>query len=246
VFSPIYEMNMPGSYATVPGRVSAAQAIWLAALAVGAVLLFASRGWRLRVAAVLPVVLGATLAIAAMPHGKQVVIDAVDPVAQELVCARGEPQVCVSRVHSGLLSELAPRAREGLTILAKLPGAPTAVHEDTTTYGPMVYAPWHDDVVLLTVEADTRIEVADVVAGGFASPPECDHFAGPAARLAAAYWLIGKEPVARGTYDPAAIVTAVELWNGLRQLPEGEAKTRVAALRQAALDCKVEEGQLSR
>src|SRR3712207_7825447 len=33
VFSPIYEMNMPDAFQTVPGRASASQAVWLAALA---------------------------------------------------------------------------------------------------------------------------------------------------------------------------------------------------------------------
>ncbi|WP_433364057.1 hypothetical protein ACQPZX_33295 [Actinoplanes sp. CA-142083] len=250
VFSPIYEMNMPDAYTTVPGRVSLSQAIWMTALAVAAVLLFASNGWRLRVAAVLPVVLGAALAIAAMPHQKRVVVDAIDPVARELVC---EPQVCVSRVHSGLLGEVTPRAREGLKILAKLPAAPTQVHEDTTTYGPPMYPAWHDDVVLLTVHADSKAHLdnrggtaAEVVAGAFASKPNCANFAGPAERLAAAYWLIGSEPVARGDYDPAAIGEAVQLWQGLRQLPESEAMAKIVALRQAALACTVEKGQLSR
>ncbi|HEX5198357.1 MAG TPA: hypothetical protein VFW27_00305 [Actinoplanes sp.] len=250
VFSPIYEMNLPDAYTTVPGRVSFAQAIWLFALALAAVLLFAGHGWRTRVAAVLPVVLGAALAIAAMPHHERVVIDAIDPVARELVC---EPPVCVSRVHRGLLGEAAPPAREGLKILAKLPAAPTQVHEDTTTYGPTMYPPWHDDVVLLRVRTDASAHldnrggtVAEVVAGAFASKPDCDRFAGPAERLAAAYWLIGSEPVARGDYDPAAIGEAVRLWQGLRQLPEGEALAKVAALRRAALTCTVEPGQLAR
>ena len=37
-----------------------------------------------------------------------------------------------------------------------------------------------------------------------------------------------------------------QLWQGLRQLPAGEARARVVALRQAALSCAVEEGLLSR
>ncbi|MFF5289886.1 ABC transporter permease [Paractinoplanes globisporus] len=252
VFSPIYEMNLPGAYATVPGRASAAQAVWLAALAVAAVLLFASGGWRPRVAAILPVVLGASLAITAMPRQNRLVIDAVDPVARELVCARDEPRVCVSRVHSGLLSEVTPPAREGLAVLAKLPQGPTRVHEDTTTYLPTVYPPWQEDVVLLTVEAgsdahlgDRDAVLAQVVAGAFASPPDCDHFAGPAERLAAAYLLIGREPVAAGPYDPAIIAEAVELWRALRQLPESEVTARLVALRRAALACTVEDGIMS-
>jgi hypothetical protein len=244
VFSPIYEMNLPGAYTTVPGRASVAQAIWLAALAVAAVLLFASGGWRLRVAALPPVVLGAALAIAAMPRDNRYVLDAVDPVARELVCAHDDPRLCVGRVHSGLLDEVAPPAREALTVLAKLPSPPTRVHEDTTTYVPTVYPPWQDDVVLLRVDAgpdghlaDRDGVLAEVVAGAFASRGDCDHFAGPDEKVAAAYWLIGREPSAP---DAAA------LWRSLRQLPGAEAQARVVALRRAALSCTVENGQLSR
>jgi hypothetical protein len=252
VFSPIYEMNMPDAYTTVPGRASAAQAVWLAALAVTAVLLFASGGWRIRVAALLPVALGAALAIAVMPHRDRVVNAAIDPVARELVCADGAPRVCVSRVHSGLLSEVSPQARKGLTILGTLPGAPTEVHEDTTTYVPERYPPWHEDVVLLRVEAGPNGHLmnsdgvlADVVAGAFASPPRCAKPAGLTETLAAAYWLMGREPVAGETHEPTDIAAAVRLWQTLRRLPAGEAKTRVVALRRAALTCSVADGLIS-
>ncbi|MCU7730588.1 hypothetical protein ODJ79_43315 [Actinoplanes sp. KI2] len=252
VFSPIYEMNLPDAYTTVPGPASVSQAIWLAALAVAAVLLVAAGGWRLRVAALLPVVLGAALAIAVMPRNDRYVIDAVDPVARELVCARDEPRVCLSRVHTGLLGEVTGPAREALTVLAKLPGAPTQVHEDTTTYVPIVYPAWHDDVVLLRVDAGSDGHLADrggvlaeVVAGAFASRGDCDHFAGPQEKLAAAYWLIGREPaVPAGSYDPEIVTAATQLWQSLRQRPDAAA--RVAALRQAALSCTVQDGQLSR
>ncbi|GIF02372.1 hypothetical protein [Paractinoplanes rishiriensis] len=243
VFSPIYEMNMPDAYATVPGRVSAAQAVWLVALAGTAVLLFASGGWRIRLAALLPVVAGAGLAIAVMPHQNRVVTDAVDPVARQLVC---EGVVCVSRVHEGLLPEVAGPAREGLAILAKLPGGPVRVHEDTTTYGPMDYPPWRTDVVLLHVGAGTDGHLADrsevlteVVAGAFASPPECEDFAGSADLTAAAHWLIG------GT-DPPREADAAAVWDRLRQLPAGEAQSRVVALRQAALNCSAGDGLFPR
>jgi hypothetical protein len=253
VFSPIYEMNMPDAYSTVPGRASVAQAIWLAALAVSAVLLFASSGWRIRVAALLPVVAGAALAITVMPQQSRFVTDAIDPVARELVCAEGEPQVCVSRVHSGLMSEVSPPARDGLAILAKLPGAPTQVHEDTTTYVPEVHPPWHEDVVLLRVEVGRNGHLmnadgvlADVVTGAFASPPRCDKSAGLEEKLAAAYWLLGREPVAGETHEPADIAAAVQLWQNLRRLPGSEAKARVVALRRAALNCSAGDGLIPR
>ncbi|NBE83057.1 hypothetical protein [Micromonospora rubida] len=253
VFSPIYEMNMPGAYSTVPGRASVAQAVWLTALAVSAVLLFAFSGWRIRVAALLPVVVGAALAITVMPHQNRLVTDAVDPVAKELVCAEDEPRVCVSRVHSGLLSEVTPGAREGLSILAKLPDAPTRVHEDTTTYFPDSYPQWNKDVVLLHVEAgpnghlaDEAGVPADVVSGAFTSPPGCENSAEPAEILAAAYWLIGREPVAGDIYEAEYVAEAVQLWRDLRGLPAGEGDARVSALRQAAVTCSVGDGLLSR
>jgi len=252
VFSPIYEMNMPDAYATVPAQVSLAQALWLAALAVTAVILYASSGWRLRVAAVLPVVVGAALAIMVMPHQERVVNSAIDPVARELVCTEDEPRVCVSRVHGQLLPEVTPQAREGLAVLAKLPGAPTQVHEDTTTYSPEVTPPQRDDVVLLRVEAGSdghlkdRADVkAAVVSGACASPAGCEKAAGLAERLAAGYWLMGREPVAGETSEPTIIAEATELWRSLRQLPAGEATARVVALRRTAGTCSVDEGPLS-
>jgi len=260
VFSPIESMNMPGAYATVPGRVSAAQAVWLAALALTAVLLFAAAGWRLRVAAALPLVVGAALAIMVMPHQNRFVHDAVDPVAQALVCAQGEPPVCLSRVHSGLLAEVTAPAREGLAVLAKLPGAPKTVHEDTTTYFPDRYPPWREDVVLLNVVVgddghleDKSAVLADVVSGAFASPPGCDKPADLADRLAAAYWLIGREPAGvqtadpleGQTFDPAIMAEAAELWQSLRALPAAEAEARVLALRKDALACTAEDRLMS-
>jgi hypothetical protein len=253
VFSPIYEMNMPDAYTTVPGRASLAQALWLAALAVAAVMVFASNGWRLRVAALLPVALGAALAIAVIPHRDRVVNSAIDPVARELVCTEDEPRVCVSRVHSGLLAEVAPPAREGLAILARLPKAPTQVHEDTTTYIPPLSPPWREDVVLLRVEAgenghlkDRSAAVATVLSAAFASPGECEKSAGLPERLAAAYWLMGREPATGDPYDPTILTESVQLWQDLRRLPDSEAQARVVALRQAAMTCSVDGSPLSR
>ncbi|GIM90361.1 hypothetical protein [Paractinoplanes toevensis] len=237
VFSPIYEMNMPGAYADVPGRASLSQAVWLAALAGTAVMLVVSGGWRLRVAALLPVVLGAALAVAVMPRDNRYVTDAVDPVAQELVCAAGEPRVCVSRVHSGLLGDVTPPAREALTILAKLPGGPTAVHEDTTTYFPDVFPAWHDDVVLVRVETGEPVLTVDVVAEAFATPPQCDRPTAPADKLAAASWLTGRQP---------ADAEAAARWQALRAQSADEALAHLLALRKAALTCTVDSDILTR
>ncbi|GAA2846417.1 hypothetical protein Acy02nite_48360 [Actinoplanes cyaneus] len=248
VFSPIYEMNLPDAYTTVPGRISAAQAIWLAGLAVAGVLLFASSGRRSRFAALVPVALGAALAITVMPHQNRLVVDSVDPVAKELVCAQDEARVCVSRVHEGLLPEIVPRAREALTILAKLPGTPTQVHEDNTTYLPYVPAPRAADVALVPIRAGKTSDLtAKIVISVFASPYDCDK--GPAwpDALAAAYWMIGRQPVADAPDDapdvipdvaPDVIADAVIRWQELRELPADQATAKVSAVRDAALRCK--------
>ncbi|WP_089156264.1 hypothetical protein [Micromonospora sp. NBS 11-29] len=251
VFSPIYEMNMPDAYATVPGRVSAAQAVWLAALAVAAVLLFAFRSRRVGVAALVPLAAGAALAITVVPHRDRVVTDAVDPVAQELVCADDGPRVCVSRVHAGLLAEVVAPAREGLAMLARLPAAPTRVHEDTSTY-PDRHAPWAADVVLLPVEAGTdgRLDradtvAADVVAAAFDGPPGCENRIGYVDRLAAAAYLTGRDPVGGEFVDPAEVAAARQLGATLRGLPAGEAESRLAALHRAAVTCSAVDGLLT-
>jgi hypothetical protein len=259
VFSPIYEMNLPGPWTTVPGRASLSQTIWLTALAVTAVLLVVSGDWRLRLAALAPLVLGAAVAITIMPRDSRYVTDAIDPVAQQLVCAEGAPPVCLSRAHSGLFPEVTSGARQGLAVLAKLPGAPTQVHEDTTSY-PHPSPAWRDDVVLLTVATGPNGHLAkgtdvraDVVAGAFASPPSCtEKFAGPAQRLAAASWLLGSKPTgtAEHGFEPAAgaeetipdpVAEAVTMWEALRKLAPADAQARVVALRTAALSCTVDD-----
>lgn len=236
VFSPIYEMNMPDAYTTVPGSISGAQAIWLAALAVTGVLLFTSRGWRLRVAALLPVALGAALAIAVMPHQNRLVVDSVDPVAKELVCASDEPRVCVSRVHEKLLPEVVPQAREALTILAKLPGTPTRVHEDNTTFLPYIPAPMSADVVLVPITTGKATDLTEkIVVEAFARPYDCEKGPEWADTLAAAYWLIGREPVADAAPDVAA--DAKVRWQALRDLPADQAAAQATKIRAAALGC---------
>lgn len=263
VFSPIYEMNMPGPWTTVPGRASLSQAIWLAALAVTAVLLVVSGNWRLRAAALVPLVLGAVLAITVMPRDNRYVTEAIDPVAQRLVCAEDTPAVCLSRAHSGLLPEVTSGARQGLAVLAKLPGAPTQVHEDTTYY-PHPSPAWRDDVVLLTVETGPNGHLAkgtdvraEVVAGAFASPQSCEgKSAGPVQRLAAASWLLGSKPVATPAHDseplaeavktdPQSVAEAVKMWQALQRLAPADAQARVVALRKAALSCTVDDTMLS-
>lgn len=254
VFSPMYGMGQYTDYQTVYGRVSAAQAIWLAALAVTAAVLLASGSWRTRVAALLPAALGATVAIMVIPRNDEFVANPVDPVAQEQVCAEGSPRVCVSRVHSGLLPEVTPLARQALAMLAKLPDPPTTVHEDTTTYYPDTSPPRKADVVLITVRTDKYGHLAskatilpDMLYAAGANTHGCRGGINRSVARAAGYWLMGREPLAESADEPAEDnAQAVTLWRGLQRLPEKEAAARVAAVRRAALACEDLDGLLTK
>jgi len=254
VFSPMYGMGQYTDFQTVYGRVSVAQAIWLTALAATGAVLLASGSWRIRVAALLPAVLGATLAIMVVPRDDKFVVHPIDPVAQEQVCAEGSPRVCVSRIHSGLLSEVTPLAREALAILAKLPDPPTTAHEDTTTYYPDTAPPRQADVVLIPVGVDKSGHLAhkatvlsEMLRMVGANTHGCDAGGDTPVSRAATSWLTGREPVTDDPEEPAELnAEAVTLWRGLQGLPAKEAAARVAAVRRAALDCAELTGLLSR
>ncbi|MEV4636387.1 hypothetical protein AB0J80_03450 [Actinoplanes sp. NPDC049548] len=253
IFSPMYAMGQYTDYQTVAGRVSSAQVIWLIALAVAAAVLLASGSWRSRVAALLPAVLGAGLAVLIIPHDENVA-NPVDPVAQELVCASGTPRVCISRIHAGLLPQFVPAAREALARMAKLPGAPTAVHEDTTTYYPATSPAPRPDTLLISVRVDKGGSLAhpqqittDLVTRAFRGSNDCDKGSEAVSR-AAAFWLLGTEPRTEPgvTEDPDPNPEAVKLWQGLRQLPEQQALARVSAVYSATKACKETDGLLTR
>ncbi|SDS70586.1 hypothetical protein [Actinoplanes derwentensis] len=250
LLSPIFDMNMPQPYETVPGVASAAQALWLAGLAGTAMLLLISADWRLRVAALLPVALGFAVGVMVMPHTDRVVT-AVDTRAQELVCTADEPRVCLSRVHAGLLPEVTGPAREALTLLATVPGAPNRVHEDTSTYSPDVFPPREADVVLLdiTVGQDAHLEdredlAANVLIKAFRNPWSCENTSAGEDAMAAAFWLLDREPALHGEDDQGFAEDATARWRALVKLPADEAAARVAALRTAATNCAAADGIL--
>ncbi|TCB88654.1 hypothetical protein E0H26_28460 [Micromonospora zingiberis] len=258
--SPIYGTSQFHSYPTIDNRVSGAIAIWMVALAVTGLLLFVAGSWRARTAALVPVLLGLTVAVAVVPRDPAVLDAPVDPIAQVLVCTDDAPTVCVSRVNTHVLDALTPLAREGLAALAKLPGAPTAVHEDTSTFGRGAEIPPRDDVVRIPVRIDKRgglahpaVVAPEIVRGlGVAYDGSC-RLRSEAVERAAAYWLLGREPRSDVGLIPGLIqeepeinAEALILWQGLRELSDDEALARVAAVRDAALACEDPSELLSR
>ena len=215
--SPVTKPASLPDYFTVPASVILAQSVWLAALAGAGLVLVSAGGRRTVASAGLLAVLGAGVALATVPHTTDP--DLVpDPDAVRLVCADGGPRVCVTRVHAALLPATTPLAREGLALLSRLPGAPTAAVED---YGWLEPArqPQRRDVVLVDPElfaatgggggglegaADEHLDAAAqaenflvrMLSGAGTGTRYCAGatVSDRAARAAAAYWLLRKEP----------------------------------------------------
>ncbi|RZU54068.1 hypothetical protein EV385_6005 [Krasilnikovia cinnamomea] len=252
LFSPMYGMGQYTDYQTVDGRVSAAQAIWLAALAVAGGLLVAAGNRRARLVALLPLALGAGLGLLVIPRGADFPRNPVDPAAQELVCRPGTPRVCVSRVHEALLPEVVPLAQRALTTLAKLPDAPTSAQEDLTTYFGDPPPPPGPDIVPIPVHfgSDGHLAAGDdvlrrILNGFVGLNYSCPGGHDTPVIRAAVSWLTGREPVAEPEEPAEYHPRAVTLWQGLRRLPEAEAAARVAAVRKAAMTCADTDGLLN-
>jgi hypothetical protein len=135
-------------FAAVTAGTHLGQGLWAVALATAGLIVFASARLRSRAAAIVPVVLGAAVAVAVLPERYA---DAyyLDPGAAALVCTRDTPRVCVMRAHQAALADLRGPGREALAVLAaKLPDAPTRVVE--TTY--MDPAPPRADTVSIALQ----------------------------------------------------------------------------------------------
>ncbi|MEU7617645.1 hypothetical protein AB0M91_19100 [Micromonospora rifamycinica] len=258
--SPAHGSGPFHDYQTIDNRVSGALAISMIALAVTGLLLFVADGWRSRLTAVLPVLLGFVVALTVLPHDRDVLNWPVDPVAQELVCTDDTPTVCVSRVHAHVLDTVTPLARQGLAALGRMPDAPTVVHEDTRTIGyDRGWPAPRPGVVTIEIRIDERGELAhpaavvpDIVRRlGVPYDGECKK-GDEVVERAAAYWLLGREPrsdvgLMPGLIeeDPGITTGAVTLWRELGDLPEAEALARVTAVRNALLACQDPAGLLS-
>jgi hypothetical protein len=238
-------------------RANLSQALWLATLATAGLTLFAAGRAGTRMAAALPIVLGAAIAAPAMPRS---MADAwiEDHRATEAVCTADEPRVCITRAHAYALDHVRGPARQALAVLAaKLPSAPTRVEVPVVRDG-IPEGPQPADTILVYVQSyvdlteyspDNLLEMLLTGAGvrpcvkqlGL-DPTKFQEGSQPEpnsryedARRAAYLWLIDRDPrpvAGRDGKDPAR-----EALNALRALPVDEQRTRVAALRAAELTC---------
>jgi hypothetical protein len=250
-------------FAAVAGQVSAAQAISFVGMAAAGFGWLAATTAQGRIAAAAPLLLAGAIAVPLLPgQATQAVVR--DSGALVPVCAQGgAPRVCVSKVHSGQLSEVTPVARQALSLLAQLPNAPTSATElpDTwwddrapRTADTLQFRIWIDGHDLLQQPETLLPYLLDGAGTRRCQPPpasarQTEQRRGhlereQAARRAAAAWLMHQPLVPQPAVlldqdkpDEQADAQARQVYQQLVAVPEDTQRQRVAALRQAALTC---------
>jgi hypothetical protein len=229
---------------TVAASVNVGQAVWLTGLAATGFLLIVAGTARTRLVALLPVVLGAAVALPILPDQPYV----VNTAATELVC-RG--QVCVTRLHESTLDALAGSGEEALRLLAKLPDAPTGVREVIFPLPEQGSFPRTSDTVPvhfddLATAGENPDWTRGLLAG--AGTPTCLGETDPddlvvremAARTVTAAWFLGDlKPVRAIKFQRKAVAPlAQQAWDALRALSAEEQVARVSAARAVGLSCR--------
>jgi len=235
-------------FTTVSVPVTLVQALWFAAIAATGFGLLAANQARLRLAALLPVVLGLAITVPVLSQQDSHVADR-DAVA--MVCDEQDGRVCVTRAHEAELARFAGPAREALALLAKLPDAPTSVEElaDERPRDGVVAVSLFGDGVRGSEALDDPADIRLSVLAGAGTPlcvdgsEETYRWAVTTrmamARTVAAAWFTGElAPLPYYREMPTTEGAAVQrVWRTFRALPETAQRARVAELRDAALDC---------
>jgi hypothetical protein len=231
---------------TTPVSLDIGQTVWFLGLAATGFLLLAADSVRARLLGLLPMAVGAAIALPLFPAAQANVLT-VDTFAAEKVC---DGPICLSRLHADSLGALAPPGREALALLAKLPGAPTRIEEQIAANRPDVAPQRAADVVHLDFQRDD-LRTADaatlrlaVLAG--AGLPSCNGWSRPtlpdqAARMITAAYFTGELkqlPEYGGSWLKDKLGTIERLWATFRALPPDVQLTRVAAARQVLLTCQ--------
>jgi hypothetical protein len=247
-----------GHFAASSGRVILAQGLWAVALAGAGLILYAA-GRRVRLAVLVPVVVGLVAVSPLLPrYAYQAQV--LDRGAVALVCTPDAPRICVTRVHRLALDDLRGPGREALAVLsAKLPQAPSSVVEQVEDPGrdtgndPPARADTISTVLMYDDQGRITVPARDVMwslllgAGttpcGNAPPgPSRERLRHDTARLVAAAWLLDEEPLPPTHLPdwwgwlPDQTVT-LPAYEALRALPAEAQRARVAALREAELAC---------
>jgi hypothetical protein len=235
-----------------------------AGLLVGGLLLGAGASRLLRATGLAAVAAGMVLTVVLTPLGPGGRYQ-VDAAAQRLVCADGTPQVCVTAVYAYALPTVTPAVRRALTLLAKLPDAPTrAVQwraDAPSTFDPAQFrgttAKTEPGTVLFRLDPgnpivgtgdlfrlkamDPAALTASIVDGAGTTMNGCQ-LGDRAALGAAGAWLMDVDVLPptgeRLPYDENVRAETAATVRALRALPAEEQVRRVTALRDAADVCR--------
>lgn len=248
LLTPAFESVHTSVFTIVSPSVSIAQALWFLGIGATGFGLFFATTAKARGVAALPVVLAAAVTVPGLHATTDPAVP--DPDAAALVCDEHGPKVCVTRAHADFLPALTGPAREALALLDKLPSPPTSVVEmDSPDPDRATHQSTVDTVV---VYLDTRplpdpdvlrwsVLVSSTMSG--CDFTDEDVLTGVIdGQTIAVSWLTGAsspEPGPNGEfswrYEHAEVK---EGWAVLTALPPDEQARRVAAIRQAALDCE--------
>jgi hypothetical protein len=238
-----------GSMMTTSASLDFGQAAWFLGLAATGFLLLVVNTVRARLLSLLPLVAGAAIALPLFPAAPQEALTA-DRFAARQVC---DGPVCVAELHSGRLAGLAGPGREALAMLAKLPGAPTRVEEETLPYflnrvprrdPGVVYLDLQGNKSLLTVDAsDLRLAVLAGAGVPSCERPSAGSLPDEAARTIAAAYFTGElkvPPEFNRGYFNRQFGAIEQVWAKFRALPADVQFARIVAVRQALLTCRGE------
>ncbi|MGW4062574.1 hypothetical protein ACWEGE_30125 [Amycolatopsis sp. NPDC004747] len=233
-----------GSMVTTAGALDAGQAVWFLGLAATGFLLLSVRSVRARLLSLLPLVVGAAIALPLFP----VQALTADSVAARKVC---DGPICVAELHRDRLAALAGPGREALAMLAKLPGAPTRIEEQVapnTRTEPLprdpavVYLDFQRNEELLTADAsDLRVAVLSGAGVPSCEWPTNASMSDLGGRMIAAAYFTGELrplPEYAGRWFPPQASPIQRAWAQFRALPPEVQFGRVVALRQALLACQ--------
>ncbi|WP_394619828.1 hypothetical protein JNUCC0626_12220 [Lentzea sp. JNUCC 0626] len=242
-------MNPPSSdLVTTSTSVDLGQLAWFTGLGATAFLLLVARGLLGRLAALVPAGLALALALSIMPTKYSDVL-VPDSIASKLVC---DDDVCVGQVHADRLPAVAEAGKAALAKLAVLPGAPKAVHEDTSAMAHLTAPQRSQQIVYLKTTGYPRtlamsadeIRLELLSGAGVAScdaPNSFNTFEGTVRYITAGYFngdlaKLASEPLMwtngqlRGEID--------QTWQRFRAQPAGEQLARITEVRRMMLACE--------
>lgn len=236
-----------GAMVTTTASLDIGQSVWFIGLAATGFLVLAAGSARTRLLGLLPVVAGVAIALPLFPASAADTTK-IDSLAAEKRC---DGPICVSKLHADRMAALAGPGREALALLAKLPGAPTRIEEQTGPTLPDEPPRRAPDVVYLDFQLNENLLTADaadlrlaVLAG--AGLPSCNRHSAvdlpdQAARMITGAYFTGELkplPELGGKWLRDKLSTVDQLWATFRALPPEVQFDRVVAARQVLLTCQ--------